>query len=320
MPYLQTRAPAPAGARGLSVGLWEDLPIELVILVVLLSWMIAFGAAAATAAVRLDRPAPAWAVLGAILGPLALVVLRRAPPGLCRACGSPTRGWLNVCWWCGQDVNLGASTTASANAKSTATWSAGRLPLRRDAAPPNEALRLRQASGSAGSTTARAAMPPRKSEPVDREWRARTPPAPAIVSEQSFEMLGERPETIKSMDRRLRVAASIAPVPLTSPPETTATHILATAVYVTGNTNLQPGHRYGIAIRQSRLEILGPTDIDPDVVAFNSPIGGMGAQSMGGRLILSTPQGLALAFMAVSGPATSELASIILDEARREAD
>lgn len=66
--------------------------------------MIAFGVAAAYSAMQLGRPRRLWFGFGAILGPLALALLRAAPPQYCRACGSATRGWLKECSWCGASV------------------------------------------------------------------------------------------------------------------------------------------------------------------------------------------------------------------------
>jgi hypothetical protein len=95
-----------------------------------------------------------------------------------------------------------------------------------------------------------------------------------------------------------------------------ATGTLATAVYVAGSTNLQSGHRYGIAIRESRLQILGPTEVQPERVALDRPLAGLEARSVEGRLILADPNGFVLAFMAVAGPSTRDLAARIADAAR----
>jgi hypothetical protein len=91
-------------------------------------------------------------------------------------------------------------------------------------------------------------------------------------------------------------------------------------VYVTGSTNLEPGHRYGIAIRESRLQLLGPTDLDPTRIALDRPVAGMDARLFEGRLILSNPDGLTLAFMGVAGPATGDLASIIVKAAHGQTE
>lgn len=317
MAYLQAHTGPDQRAPSQRSGPWEDLPIEPIFLVVLLGWMIAFGGAAASAALGLGRPAPIWFMFGAILGPLALVVLRRAPPDRCRACGSPTRGWLNECWWCGQDVSPSRSRSSPANAGRAASEIAVRPD--RDLARAAEPPRLREAAPAAVVRTTRQALPPQKNEPAAHEGSAMTTRAPATALEHPVRMLAERRERTKSLDSQSQVPAPVDPAYPTAGWGATPARFLATAVYVTGNSDLQPGHRYGIAIRQSQLQILGPTDSNPDTVVFNTLVAGVDAQSLGGRLVLSSPQGLALAFMAVSGPTTAELAATIVTEARGSA-
>src|SRR5262245_30417015 len=66
--------------------------------------MAGFGAASAYRAMQRRRNPMVWAVLGAILGPIALVILQLAPPGRCWSCSAPTIGWTTICAWCGEDV------------------------------------------------------------------------------------------------------------------------------------------------------------------------------------------------------------------------
>jgi hypothetical protein len=98
-----------------------------------------------------------------------------------------------------------------------------------------------------------------------------------------------------------------------------ATRVLATAVYVTGSAHLQPGGRYSLALHGSRLQILGPTDIDPSAVVLDRPVGDFDASALEGRLVVSEPHGksgLVLAFMSVAGATTDDLAGMIRDAAR----
>lgn len=256
--------------------------------------MIGFGVAAAWVAVRLDRIGPPWFVFGAILGPFALLLLRAAPPGLCRACGSPTRGWLKACWWCRQDVRTGASISPAVIAGQAVPMPAIQaLPRRDHARPARQERPYQMRTGDLPS--APPATPFRPSEPVIRAPTTAASPAP--------------------------IAPAKPPSPaLTGRIELGSARVLATAVYVTGNTTLESGHRYGIAIRDSRLQILGPTDIDPSQVALDRPIAGVDARSVEGRLILGNPNGLVLAFMAVAGPATQDLAALIVEAARGKVD
>lgn len=146
-------------------------------------------------------------------------------------------------------------------------------------------------------------------------------PAPIAPAKPPSPVLAGQTETTKPRGGPPAwVAATDLPAtePARTRPDAVSTRVLATAVHVTGSTNLESGRRYGIALRDSRLLILGPTDIDPSRVALDRPIAGMDARSVEGRLILGNPNGLVLAFMAVAGPATQDLAAIIVEAARGE--
>jgi hypothetical protein len=93
--------------------------------------------------------------------------------------------------------------------------------------------------------------------------------------------------------------------------------MLATAVYVAGSTTLQAGHRYGIGIRESRLQILGPTEVQPERVAFDCRVAGLAARAIEGRLIVADGSGLVLAFMAVAGRSTGDLATMISEAGQK---
>jgi hypothetical protein len=91
------------------------------------------------------------------------------------------------------------------------------------------------------------------------------------------------------------------------------TRILATATYVTGTARLEPGRRYGIAICDTRFQVLGPVDIDAKVVALERPVADINVSGLEGRLVVSeqTRSGMVLAFMSVSGAGLDELAGAI---------
>jgi hypothetical protein len=102
-----------------------------------------------------------------------------------------------------------------------------------------------------------------------------------------------------------------------------ALRVLATAVFVAGNARLEPGHRYGLALRSTRLQILGPTDMDPSTVVLDRPVADVEVREVEGRLIVSEPHGrsgLVLAFMSVAGATTADLTSTITDAARAAPD
>jgi hypothetical protein len=93
-------------------------------------------------------------------------------------------------------------------------------------------------------------------------------------------------------------------------------HVLATAVYVAGSADLQPGHRYGIATQGSRLLILGPTEVQPERIALDHSLAGLEPRLADARLILADQIGFVLAFMAVAGPSIDDLAAMIARAAR----
>jgi hypothetical protein len=291
--------------------------------VLVLLWVLAFGTAAARAAARVGRATPAWFAFGAILGPVALLLLRAAPPALCRTCGSATRGWLKVCWWCRQSV-FGAQTETKRPIRVGREQPAhqGSLhlvrarpgnpqrPLSRPLESPPDSLpvsappiRTGQGTRSTGvplETLPRPAMPP-----PNGSFRGPTEPPPAYRAPADPRGV---PADARGVPAATRAAVGQAGAP---------THTLATAVYVAGSTDLQPGHRYAIAIRDSRLQILGPTELHPERVALDHPLAGLDVNLADGRLILADRNGFGLAFMAVAGPSTRDLAVAITDAAAK---
>ena len=94
--------------------------------------------------------------------------------------------------------------------------------------------------------------------------------------------------------------------------------VLATATYVTGTARLDPGQRYGIALRGSRLLILGPVDLEPKRIVVDRPVADIQVSALEGRLVISeqTRSGLVLAFMSVSGGGPDDLSGAIRSAAR----
>ena len=383
----------------------------------LLAWAVAFGFAAARAAVRLDRTASVWFGFGAVLGPIALMLLRAAPPGRCRSCDTPTRGWLRTCWWCGADVRSTPATTreivarmsghrataggalrnevpgglpparlpriqqaypakeAIADATSEPSIAAtadvplaaaprpvGRRPLAHDRngspasfekkpdpaepappsrnAPPSRKAspsRMRTASTSADGTPAKSraeastptpapapakpaatSTPQARAQPVTPQpaMPRAAPPEPRLFQPPLFQP-PSLPEPPVSQPPRTQPVA-----PASTPPRSNlseqATTLLATAVYITGSTRLDAGRRYGLGLRGSRLQILGPTDIDPDVVVLDHPLQGLEATALEGRLIVSDANGksgFVVVFMSIVGAGTEALAATIQSSA-----
>lgn len=297
-------------------GVWRKPAIPSILTVLVLLWMLAFGVAAAWTAAQLGRARPLWFAFGAILGPVALVLLRAAPPALCGTCGSPTRGWLKVCWWCRQSV-FGPPTETERPVRV-----AGEVPVNQASPHPE----LARPSNLQRSLRDRLETPPDRSPaPAAGSIRTRrsprstgaaidTMPKPAVSPPIASHSGPDEPPTVTRAPADAGGEPAATPAAAGSAGDATGT--LATAVYVAGSTNLQSGHRYGIAIRESRLQILGPTEVQPERVALDRPLAGLEARSVEGRLILADTNGFVLAFMAVAGPSTRALAAKIADAAR----
>jgi hypothetical protein len=95
--------------------------------------------------------------------------------------------------------------------------------------------------------------------------------------------------------------------------------LLATATYIVGTTNLEPGRRYAMKIEAARLRLLGSLDVEPTVIALELDVRDMDATSVGGRLLISQPgvrSGPVVAFMSIAGTTPDGLAATIVEAAR----
>ena len=271
------------------------VPIDTLPLVAVLAWLIGFGAAAAYVAVRRRRNPVWWAVLGAVLGPVALLILYRAPPGRCAGCDARTIGWSNVCAWCGADVRGTRAEPlhepaplpepdVSAPATLTVIRGTGRDPGR-----PAEL---------ATDTAAHAAAVP----PPGADGAA-VGPVHRLKS-----VLG--PSTAR-VRRTGRSPALRRPTPATRPGRSSS----PSAVYVTGTRGLQAGSRYGIALIGTNLGILGPVDVDPSAIVVLRQLRGLDATGEQGQLIITADESVrsrfALVFMSLAGGTPERVAEII---------
>jgi hypothetical protein len=157
-------------------GITEAPAIDPVLVLGLL-WVVGFALAAGRYAAMRDRRVVPWMIFGAILGPIALIVIRIAPPGRCGTCRAPTAGWLTICRWCANDVTVdpAAPTTPRVapvpDTPATVTPLPSTLPTTRPmaAAPPPVPLHL--AEPEARPTTLRpvpSVPPPVTATEVDR--------------------------------------------------------------------------------------------------------------------------------------------------------
>ena len=259
-----------------------------------------FGIASARLAQRQERRESLWFLFGAILGPIALALLYSAPPGVCRSCMFPTRGWLTVCAWCHEDVRVTPLEKMALLAKLTRASAEGDRARARDQARPVErasqvppAVLPSGPSGGGprfGGVIARVA-PNRSPTAVARQGSV-TKPVPVATATGTAAAGGRRP--------------------IQSGP-------LATATYIAGSTSLTPGGRYVFSIDGARLRLLGPVEVDPSTVALECNVAELDASVIEARLLVSRQHGRSesiLAFMLVSGMTPESLAAAIVEAAR----
>jgi hypothetical protein len=272
--------------------------------------MAVFGLASARVATSQDRVGLVWFAFGAILGPIALVLLRAAPPARCRSCLTPTRGWLTVCAWCHADVRVIPLETTALVAKMTKSPNERDRPMVRDHAWPIVEAAIENARP--------------------------TPALPPVSISKPGPVQASRPSglDLPPIGRLTRPAQDRSPTPFEGQGTTARapsaaterkadeTGVRATATYITGSTALEPGHRYIISVDGARLRLLGPVNVDPSVVALELDMADMDATSMAGRLLISQHggrSGSVLAFMSVAGTTPDGLAAAIVEAGRTAA-
>jgi hypothetical protein len=292
--------------------------------------MAGFGLVAALAAIRANRALPTWFAFGAILGPVALLILHAAPPGRCRSCSTPTKGWLRICLWCGEPVTA-IPVKALSDSPKRSGLASGRGVKRPDQATPllqpqpaqtvaHESVRGPKSrvveSWPAPTVLPSRPAPPPRAEPRQVPAANEAPSAPMAQVVRFRDTAKPRPD-----GQRLRGGgdgtqpSSLTPVP---DPVQGDSRMLTTAVYITGNTSLEAGRRYIIAVHGPRLRVMGPDDVDPSAVVLDRALAELDATAMDGRLVISGPggrSGIVLVFMSVAGT-PERVADAILDAAR----
>ena len=236
-----------------------------------------FGPLTGWIAGRRDRHPLVWLAFGALLGPVAPLILVIAPPGRCPRCDTPVHGWRANCQVC--DGPLSARARAESATPRSSTESAA------IDAPHRESIARRD--------------PGRLDPPA--------PPGPPPVGRSARPPRGPRsgrPIGLGSADATARAPADHAAVD--------ASEVLATAVYFGGNTGrLVIGSRYVIVRHGAVLRMLGPVDRDPSEVALERPLAGLTATVIGERLIITEGAGdrvsLSLAMGAIAGASGPQL-------------
>ena len=83
----------------------EITTIDLALPILFVVSAIIFGPLSGWLAVARERSATIWFAYGLLIGPVAPLLIAMAPPGRCRVCGEPSRGWLSRCDWCGSALD-----------------------------------------------------------------------------------------------------------------------------------------------------------------------------------------------------------------------
>ena len=258
-----------------------------VVLVLIVSAVI-FGPLTAWLASGRDRSPGVWFVLGALAGPIATAIVMTAPPGRCPACGRGVAGWPTACPACGRSfVGGGRSMATGAAAAGGATTARRRPPA---AQPP-------------------ANQPPAAQQPVPRiESRSTAPtaiavsggipaapaaPPPAAPPAAATTGAGKKTGSKGRVGSRLRSSRAQKATAGTQIQDSgEATELLATAMYITGSHDCEPGLHYLLTIRGSALVVLGPLETAPHTVASSRAVVDLRVTAFGDGLLITDPRGI----------------------------
>jgi hypothetical protein len=255
-----------------------------------------FGPLSGWFAGRRDRHPVVWLAFGALLGPLAVLLLWAAPPGRCSMCDTPVRGWASVCAVCGAPLTIGAGAgryqarertpivpvTAAVDVESQGVYEP---PSRTMRTPP--VLTMLAPQGIEGGVAPDVPSPP-----------IRLPVEGPVVARLRRPDFSDRP------------ARGVTRASYGADQEEVA-EVLATGVYFGGTVGLAVGGRYVITRQGPLFRLLGPVDLDPTRVALERPLGRLAAVAVGERLVITEGDGsrvsLAIGMGALAGMNGPEL-------------
>ena len=268
-----------------------------------IAWVIGFALLAGRLATQRGRSVPQWMLFGAIIGPLAAVLLRLAPLGRCPTCEADVRGWEKVCGWCGNDV-----TGDAARAQPAVTAAAS------ETADPPRAPAPAVAAAATGTET--------------RSTRRRRRTAPSTAPATQAATAAGVPATTNGTRRRKAAAATTttamatAPATAPSPSAPTTAHWVASGVYLTGSGGLEPGARYSLELDGLKFIVRGPVDTDPNRISVACDVADLDASASGDRLVIDRPvvgrqSSFVLGFVGLAGGTPKAIAARIMDSAEQ---
>jgi len=259
-----------------------------------------------------------WFVFGAVLGPIAVLLLFAAPPGRCWMCDTPVRGWVSICAACGAPLTSAAGAgryqgterwparAAAAGAGAALRSTAGASIVGMPTPPVLTMLRSQGAEPSAEPLPSREPLSTRETAPAGETVPARETftgreafasreavPSPEVVPSPPIVLPIGRPARPRRPELPDRAAGSAR---RSSPEHDAGTaEVLATGVYFGGTAGLAVGARYVIVRHDPVLRLLGPVDLDPTRVALERPLARLVAVSVGERLIITEGNGARVA-------------------------
>lgn len=285
--------------------------IQPVVILAALVWLASFATAAGLLARRRDRLVPLWAIYGAILGPVAVLLVWVAPHGHCQTCHMPTQGWAIICPWCHENVNTVPSTALRPSR------AVGQKPIPDRGTQAVAATSTLSPSSRAGPSVPSPTEP--TTDPQHTHAMTKSPvssPTLDVALPSAVRPASPVPEARPSPPDSGERVVVVARSPWVRRPDTERApepSVLATATYVTGTARLEPGQRYGIAIQGSRFQVLGPLNLEPKRIALERSVSDLQVSALDGRLVVSESgrSGFVLAFMSVAGAGLDDLAGAI---------
>jgi hypothetical protein len=251
-------------------------------------------------ATRRFRNPAVWFVLGAIEGPLALILLLAAPPGRCPNCDALVDGWPTWCDTCGARLRDGAPRE-DIDAEEARPWREPAQVLR----PATTSIVERASivapptSIDVARTGLRRDVRPAGPARVARTTRtARTPRAPRSTAETAPR--DHTPPAITASNYQLATASS----------DDGTGEVLSTGVYISGNAGLEIGACYAIARSGDQLRVFGPVDAGQLTVRHEGAVADFEVTAMDDRVIISGREGrssLAIVFRTIGGMRAADL-------------
>jgi hypothetical protein len=287
------------------------------------------------------RAVAVWVAIGAITGPIALLLLERAPLGRCPTCDAAVHGWATVCVWCGGDVRhargvapavvaplvvappppasptgrravtaavapAATASAAKASRRRPTTTIAERAATSRAVSPAVSAMTVApDAPGTAEATDAPAAVSaPSPPKPRTRRTTGKTRDAAPAAGDAATGKAAAPPVKRATRDRTSPTAAILTTTPIDF-------RTLASAVFVTGSVGFQPGSWYTLETDGTDLRVLGPLDRDARAIALSRPLAPLDASAVNGRLVVNGDDGLVMVFMRMAGMSAEDVAALI---------